>query len=136
MRFREFYKSKTGLNFDENIHIHHINRDRKNNSIENLVHIDSLNHYRFHRNIDNIINVEGTLAVNNWTISQLRISTWMQGFCIPYRYHKDWIKRLYKSEKEILKNIKIRNIKTKCENIPIIISDYQREIIEIYKNRK
>jgi hypothetical protein len=135
MYFRKYYKTISSLEFDEKIHIHHINRNRKDNRIENLVHVDSLTHYRFHRNIDNIINIERTLIANNWTINQLKNSTWIKGFCLPYGPNKDWIKRLFKAEKIIIKNILIRNKRCKIEDIPILITDNQREIIEIYKNR-
>ena len=49
MNYVEFYKESTGLFFNSNVYdVHHINEDRKDNSIKNLVMIPKYIHSQYH----------------------------------------------------------------------------------------
>lgn len=46
--YRTFFKNYYHLSLDKNIHVHHIDHNRENNSIENLVAIPSELHQKYH----------------------------------------------------------------------------------------
>ena len=52
MNYREFYEDQTGVKIKKGFEIHHIDQNRKNNSIENLIAIPKKLHRQFHKYYD------------------------------------------------------------------------------------
>ena len=48
MNYRLFYEKQTGEKIPENFEVHHIDHNRKNNSIDNLVAIPKKLHKKYH----------------------------------------------------------------------------------------
>lgn len=48
-QYRKFYENETGVKVSDSNVIHHLDRNRYNNSIENLVSIDRFDHYNCHK---------------------------------------------------------------------------------------
>jgi len=49
--YRQYYKDYYGIEFDENMVIHHIDFDRSNNNIDNLLMMPKELHAKYHWNV-------------------------------------------------------------------------------------
>jgi len=126
MSFRAKYKKAVRVEFSRKTHIHHIDKNRKNNSIENLVHVNGNAHLIYHYYIVHVNDLIHNLRAQELTITKSNIN-WVTWFSI----NKNWAKKLLSAEKKLLYGIKIRNKRTGIKTIPEFITKEQREIIEI-----
>ena len=102
MDYRKFYKQYYGINFDEEMAVHHCDFDRSNNSIDNLLLMPADLHHRYHflinslgRNEQGAIIFSAKIDCNN-----------------PYGYQADTLKKLGKTLAEIEK---CKEYKFQCE---------------------
>ena len=52
MNYRKLYKDYYGIDFDDYFEVHHIDRNRENNNIDNLLLLPSELHRQFHFNLN------------------------------------------------------------------------------------
>lgn len=89
--YRTFFKNYYHLSFDKNIHVHHIDHNRENNSIENLVAIPSELHQKYHTfmiDADYAISRSGGIHNFFFTLDQ---TFWIDGkkmFVIMQEYYE------------------------------------------------
>lgn len=77
--YRQLYKDYYGIDFDDSMIVHHIDFDRKNNSIENLLLMPRELHAKYHWNIsalggsgNGIIDGNMRISGNTYQISALK----------------------------------------------------------------
>lgn len=77
--YRQLYKDYYGIDFDDSMIVHHIDFDRKNNSIENLLLMPRELHAKYHWNIsalggsgNGIIDGNMRISGNTYQVSALK----------------------------------------------------------------
>ena len=101
MDYRKFYEEKTGIKACKEEDIHHLDGNRKNNSIYNLVKIPSKLHKQYHCYLR--IVEDGFKFVNNTSKEFQEAYSWE---IKNWKKHKE---KLNEKKNEINKYIKIRD---------------------------
>lgn len=127
MNYRELYKDYYGIDFDNYFDVHHIDRNRENNDINNLLLLPSKLHSQFHFNlnvleqykIEDISKIQATYEINKYLLDTVqRQAETVKQIClwVNYKYNLDeHIKRRFamlplseEIEKEIKEHISER----------------------------
>ena len=80
MNYRELYKDYYGIDFDNYFDVHHIDRNRKNNNINNLLLLPSTLHSQFHFNLNilekykitDISRIQTTYEMNEYLLNAVQ----------------------------------------------------------------
>lgn len=80
MNYRELYKDYYGIDFDNYFDVHHIDRNRKNNNINNLLLLPSKLHSQFHFNLNilekykitDISRIQTTYEMNEYLLNAVQ----------------------------------------------------------------
>jgi len=129
MNARTFYLKTTGIKPNRSIHVHHLDKNRDNNSIENLIHLPSRVHLRYHRFRFHLDVILETLYINDWSVSDYVSDVWIRGFCTPYAAKDFWWRELNKYVEFINNALKEKDEKLKINSTLLSYTKDEQSII-------
>lgn len=119
MDFRKYYCNETGIKLNSSIHIHHIDKNRKNNHISNLVNLPGKFHIKYHKLYYNLESIKLNIELNNWSIDDFINDNYIRSFCLPFLPQRNWSKKLI-NKTIILNNYIIKRNKKISKEYPLI----------------
>ena len=101
MGYRSKYEKAIGRKIKVGYEVHHIDLNRKNNSISNLIEIEHKLHVEFHTAYNPLRDIIQTIKINGYKVSDYETNSWLKSFCLPYVPTEKWAKKLLKCTSKI-----------------------------------
>lgn len=136
MGYRSKYEKAIGRKIKDGFEVHHINLNRKDNSIQNLIEIPRRLHVDFHTAYNPLRDIIKTIKINGYSVCDYENDPWIRNFCMPYVPTEKWAKKLLNHTEKINKFIDERNRIIGIKNGKIVYSDDEIYILNFNINKK
>lgn len=136
MGYRSKYEKAIGRKIKVGYEVHHIDLNRKNNSISNLIELERKLHVNFHTTYNPLMGIIQTIKVNGYAVSDYENNLWLKSFCLPYVPTENWAKKLLKCTAKINECITKRNKILGIDYEKISYTDDEVFILNLNINKK